>query len=109
MEGIVTLSDVTETIAGNLPNKWKRSTPAMIFRRMRTVPGREWSYATGRSGAICAAAAGREREYHTIAGLLMEYLQRIPKLAKKFRWGIICLKRCRWKAMRAEGADYSAA
>lgn len=26
-----------------------------------------------------------KREYHTIAGLLMEYLQRIPKPAKKFR------------------------
>ncbi len=40
VEGIVTLSDVTETIAGNLPNEVEESTPAMIFRRMRTVPGR---------------------------------------------------------------------
>ncbi len=81
----------------------------MIFRRMRTVPDGEWPYAAGRSGAICAVAADEKREYHTIAGLLMEYLQRIQNLAKKFRWGIICLKRCRWKPSRAEGTDYSAA
>lgn len=40
-----------------------------------------------------------KREYHTIAGLLMEYLQRIPKPGEEVQVGIICLKRCRWKAI----------
>lgn len=36
-----------------------------------------------------------KREYHTIAGLLMEYLQRIPKPGEEVQVGIICLKRCK--------------
>ncbi len=30
-----------------------------------------------------------ETEYHTIAGLLMEYLQRIPQTGEEVRWAII--------------------
>ena len=29
----------------------------------------------------------------------MEYLQRIPKPREEVQVGIICLKRCRWKAI----------
>ena len=43
-----------------------------------------------------------KREYHTIAGLLMEYLQRIPKPGEEVQVGIICLKRCRWKSHRVQ-------
>ena len=45
VEGIVTLSDVMETIAGNLPNEVERSMPGTIFSIIRTV--------RGRSMAIC--------------------------------------------------------
>ncbi|XNM78581.1 transporter associated domain-containing protein [Escherichia coli] len=47
-----------------------------------------------------------KREYHTIAGLLMEYLQRIPEsLAKKWGGGI-CLKRCRWRGLRVQKVQF---
>ena len=53
---VVTLSDVTETIAGNLPGKWKRSTPAMMVQKNADGSTDEWSYA--QLELICAAAAG---------------------------------------------------
>ncbi len=44
-----------------------------------------------------------KREYHTIAGLLMEYLQRIPKHWRRSSGGgIICLKRCRVESHRVQ-------
>jgi CBS domain containing-hemolysin-like protein len=39
VEGMVTLSDVMETIAGNLPNEVERLMPATIFRKTVTVAG----------------------------------------------------------------------
>lgn len=58
MEGIVTLSDVTETIAGNLPNEVEEIDACHDIQKNagRFLDG-EWSYAAGRS-AICAVAAG---------------------------------------------------
>ncbi len=58
VEGIVTLSDVTETIAGNLPNEVEEIDARHDIQKTPTVLDGEWSYATGRSGAICAATAG---------------------------------------------------
>lgn len=40
VEGIVTLSDVTETIAGNLPNEVEEIDARHDIQKMRTVPGR---------------------------------------------------------------------
>lgn len=59
VEGIVTLSDVTETIAGNLPNEVEEIDARHdIQKNADGSPDGEWSYAAGRSGAICAVAAG---------------------------------------------------
>ncbi len=93
VEGIVTLSDVTETIAGNLPNEVEEIDAAMIFRRMRTVPGRRMVICRWRNLVQCVPLPlDEKREYHTIAGLLMEYLQRIPKPGEEVQVGDYLLK-----------------
>ncbi len=54
VEGIVTLSDVTETIAGNLPNEVEEIDARHdIQKNADGSSDGEWSYAAGGSGAIC--------------------------------------------------------
>ncbi len=81
----------------------------MIFRECGRFLDGEWSYAAGGSGAIVPLPLDEKREYHTIAGLLMGICSVFQNLAKKFRWGIICLNVAGRKPSRAEGADYTAA
>ena len=80
VEGIVTLSDVMETIAGNLPNEAQE-----IDARhdIQTNPDGSWT-ANGHMPLedlvqFVAIPLDEKREYHTIAGLIMEHLQRIPE------------------------------
>lgn len=102
VEGIVTLSDVTETIAGNLPNEVEEIDARAIFRRMRDLP---WT-ANGHMPLedlvqYALLSLDEKREYHTfIAGLLMEYLQRIPKPGEEVQVGDYLLKTLHmWKAI----------
>ena len=80
MEGIVTLSDVTETIAGNLPNEVEE-----IDARHDIQKNADGSWTANGHMPLedlvqyVPLPLDEKREYHTIAGLLMEYLQRIPK------------------------------
>lgn len=89
VEGIVTLSDVTETIAGNLPNEVEEIDARHDIQKnadgSRTANGH---MPLEDLVQYVPLPLDEKREYHTIAGLLMEYLQRIPKPAKKFRWGL---------------------
>lgn len=100
VEGIVTLSDVTETIAGNLPNEVEEIDARHDIQKnadgSRTANGH---MPLEDLVQYVPLPLDEKREYHTIAGLLMEYLQRIPKPGEEVQVGIICLKRCRWKAI----------
>lgn len=91
VEGVVTLSDVMETIAGSLPNE--SDEPDSIDARHDIVQ-------TGDGGWIANGhmplddlvmfvplPLDDKREYHTIAGLLMEYLQRIPQEGEEMQVG----------------------
>lgn len=79
VEGIVTLSDVMETIAGNLPNEVDEIDARHDIARN---PDGSWT-ANGHMPLedlvqYVPLPLDEKREYHTIAGLLMEHLQRIP-------------------------------
>ncbi|OON39692.1 hypothetical protein BTJ39_11675 [Izhakiella australiensis] len=79
VEGIVTLSDVMEAIAGNLPAEGESLDPRHDIQQ--NADG-SWSA----SGAIpleelvnyIPLPLNEKRDYHTLAGLLMENLQRVP-------------------------------
>ena len=80
MEGIVTLSDVMETIAGNLPNEAEEIDARHDIQKN---PDGSWT-ANGHMPLddlvqFVAIPLDEKREYHTIAGLIMEHLQRIPE------------------------------
>ena len=79
VEGIVTLSDVMETIAGNLPNEVQE-----IDARHDIQKNADGSWTANGHMPLedlvqyLPLPLDEKREYHTIAGLLMEHLQRIP-------------------------------
>ncbi|KMK18072.1 membrane protein [Pluralibacter gergoviae] len=80
VEGIVTLSDVMETIAGNLPNEAEEIDARHDIQKN---PDGSWT-ANGHMPLddlvqFVAIPLDEKREYHTIAGLIMEHLQRIPE------------------------------
>ena len=101
VEGIVTLSDVTETIAVTYRTKWKRTTPAMIFRRMRTVPGRRMVICRWKIWCnMCRCRWMKNVEYshhcRAVDGIFTAYSK---TWRRSSGGGLFGLKRCRWKAI----------
>ena len=80
VEGIVTLSDVMETIAGNLPNEAEE-----IDARHDIEKNADGSWTVNGHMPLedlvqfVPLPLEEKRDYHTIAGLLMEHLQRVPQ------------------------------
>ncbi|MBU4683012.1 TerC family protein [Cedecea davisae] len=93
VEGVVTLSDVMETIAGNLPNEIEEIDARHDIQKN---PDGSWS-ANGHMPLedlvqYIALPLDEKREYHTIAGLLMEHLQHIPAQGESVEVGNYRLK-----------------
>ncbi|WP_312466852.1 TerC family protein [Pseudescherichia sp.] len=119
IEGIVTLSDVMETIAGNLPNEVEE-----IDARHDIQKNADGSWTANGHMPLedlvhyVPLPLDEKREYHTIAGLLMEYLQRIPKVGEEVQVGDYLLKTLQVESHRVqkvqivpletEDADYEA-
>ncbi|AIR62995.1 membrane protein [Cedecea neteri] len=93
VEGIVTLSDVMETIAGNLPNEVEE-----IDARHDIQKNQDGSWTANGHMPLddlvqyVALPLDEKREYHTIAGLLMEHLQHIPAEGESVEVGNYLLK-----------------
>lgn len=93
VEGIVTLSDVMETIAGNLPNEVEE-----IDARHDIQKNSDGSWTANGHMPLedlvqyVPLPLDEKREYHTIAGLLMEYLQRIPTPGEEVQVGDYLVK-----------------
>ncbi|MTD26418.1 TerC family protein [Erwinia sorbitola] len=88
VEGIVTLSDVMETIAGNLPNEGEKVDPRYDIQQ--NADG-SWT-ANGHMPLDDLAmhlplVLDEKREYLTLAGLLMEHLQRVPQEGEEVQVG----------------------
>lgn len=103
VEGIVTLSDVTETIAGNLPNEVEE-----IDARHDIQKNADGSWTANGHMPLedlvqyVPLPLDEKREYHTIAGLLMEYLQRIPKPGEEVQVGDYLLKTLQVESHRVQ-------
>ncbi|WP_413739487.1 TerC family protein [Sodalis sp. RH14] len=80
VEGIITLSDVMETIAGNLPLENEEIDPRhdIVQHDDGTLTVNGYLPLEDLVGYIGIPLEER-REYHTLAGLLMEHTQAIPK------------------------------
>lgn len=80
VEGIVTLSDVMETIAGNLPVEGEN-----VDARHDITQNEDGSWvANGYTpledlAMYIPLTLDEKREYYTLAGLMMEYSQRVPQ------------------------------
>ncbi|WP_428943493.1 TerC family protein [Pantoea sp. FN060301] len=88
VEGVVTLSDVMETIAGNLPHEGERLDPRYDIQQL---PEGSW-IANGHMPLedlvmYVELPLSEKREYHTLAGLLMEHMQRVPKEGEEIQVG----------------------
>lgn len=93
VEGVVTLSDVMETIAGNLPNEVEEIDARHDIQKN---PDGSWT-ANGHMPLedlvqYVTLPLEEKRSYHTIAGLLMEYLQRVPGPGETVKIGDYQLK-----------------
>jgi len=88
VEGVVTLSDVMETIAGNLPNESEE-----LDARHDILQNEDGSWTANGHMPLedlvmyLKLPLDEKREYHTIAGLLMEHLQRIPQEGEELQVG----------------------
>ncbi|ROR07692.1 TerC family protein [Erwinia sp. JUb26] len=88
VEGVVTLSDVMETIAGNLPNEGERLDPRYDIQQ--NADG-SWT-ANGHMPLddltmYVPLPLDEKREYNTLAGLLMEHLQHVPQQGEEVQIG----------------------
>lgn len=93
VEGVVTLSDLMETIAGNLPNEGEE-----IDARydIQPLPHGGW-VANGHIpledlAAYVQLPYDEKRDYHTLAGLLMDSLQHIPHPGEELQIGDYLLR-----------------
>ncbi|QCR35722.1 TerC family protein [Nissabacter sp. SGAir0207] len=88
VEGVVTLTDVMETIAGNLPVAGEENDPRHDIQQ---TDERTWianGYIPLEDLALyIPVPADEKREYHTLAGLLMEYAQAIPTQGAAYQIG----------------------
>ena len=93
VEGVVTLSDVMETIAGNLPNEGEE-----LDARYDIEPGPQGGWiANGHMplddlALYVALPVNDKRDYHTLAGLLMDTLQHVPEEGEELRIGDYLLR-----------------
>jgi len=85
VEGIITLSDIMETIAGNLPLENEDIDPRYDIKQNDdgTLVVNGYLPLEDLVGYIPVSLEER-REYHTLAGLLMEHSQTIPKVGDAF-------------------------
>ena len=103
VEGLVTLSDVMETIAGNLPNEVDE-----IDARHDIQKNADGSWTANGHMPLedlvqyVPLPLDEKREYHTIAGLLMEHLQRIPKAGEEVQIGRWTLKTLQVESHRVQ-------
>ncbi|BAN99751.1 integral membrane protein TerC [Plautia stali symbiont] len=93
VESVVTLSDVMETIAGNLPNEGEE-----IDARYDIQPAEHGGWiANGHMpledlALYVALPLDERRNYHTLAGLLMDSLQHVPAEGEELRVGDYLLR-----------------
>ena len=103
VEGLVTLSDVMETIAGNLPNEVDE-----IDARHDIQKNADGSWTANGHMPLedlvqfVPLPLDEKREYHTIAGLLMEYLQRIPQPGEEVQVGNYMIKTLQVESHRVQ-------
>lgn len=93
VEGVVTLSDLMETIAGNLPNEGEK-----IDARydIQVLPDGGW-VANGHMpledlAVYVQLPLDEKRNYHTLAGLLMDSLQHVPQEGEELQIGDYLLR-----------------
>jgi CBS domain containing-hemolysin-like protein len=93
VEGVVTLSDLMETIAGNLPNEGEK-----IDARydIQSLPDGGW-VANGHMpledlAVYVQLPLDEKRNYHTLAGLLMDSLQHVPQEGEELQIGDYLLR-----------------
>jgi len=98
VEGVVTLSDVMETIAGNLPNEGEAIDPRYDIQQ--NADG-SWT-ANGHMPLddlimYVPLPLDEKREYHTLAGLLMEHMQRVPQEGEEIQ-----INDCLFRTLKVE-------
>ncbi|AVX37572.1 TerC family protein [Yersinia massiliensis] len=88
IEGVVTLTDVMETIAGNLPVAGEELDARHDIQQIEDGCWIANGYMPLEDLVLyLPLPIDDKREYHTLAGLLMEYTQRIPQVGEQLKIG----------------------
>lgn len=89
IEGLVTLTDIMETIAGDLPTVEEAANQS---QEIYQIAPNEWiaqgSIAIEDLIQYIKLDLNKKREYQTLAGLLMEITERIPSVGESFVLGL---------------------
>jgi CBS domain containing-hemolysin-like protein len=102
VEGLVTLSDVMETIAGNLPNEVDEIDARHDIQKNPTAPGRPTAICRWKTWCSMCRCRWMRSANTTIAGLLMEYLQRIPQPGEEVQVGDYLIKTLQVESHRVQ-------
>jgi CBS domain containing-hemolysin-like protein len=103
VEGLVTLSDITETIAGNLPNEAEE-----IDARHDITANPDGSWTVNGHMPLddlvlyLPLPLNDKRDYNTVAGLLMELLQHVPVPGEEVQVGDYLLRTLDVKSHRVQ-------
>jgi CBS domain containing-hemolysin-like protein len=103
VEGLVTLSDITETIAGNLPNEAEE-----IDARHDITANPDGSWTVNGHMPLddlvlyLPLPLNDKRDYNTVAGLLMELLQHVPAPGEEVQVGDYLLRTLEVKSHRVQ-------
>lgn len=88
IEGVVTLTDLMETIAGNLPVAGEVTDARHDIQQMEDGSWIANGYMPLEDLVLhLPLPIDEKREYHTLAGLLMEYSQRVPQTGEQLQIG----------------------
>lgn len=88
IEGVVTLTDVMETIAGNLPVAGEELDARHDIQQTEDGCWIANGYMPLEDLVLyLPLPLDDKREYHTLAGLIMEYTQRIPQVGEQMKIG----------------------
>ncbi len=86
VEGVVTMTDILEALAGELPVRGEEEDPSAVRRDDGSwlmdglIAIEEVESLTGLS------AMGEEGDFHTLAGFVLSQVARLPQIGEKFVW-----------------------
>jgi len=87
IEGVVTLTDILGTIAGDLPEAGEKAEHAAIQREDGSWLVEGWMPVDEFEDTVGLRGLRGTGDFHTVAGLVLHHLGHVPVAGEAFEWG----------------------